>query len=51
MHLVQILLPVYDNEGKPLLHETFGSLREELAGRFGGLTAFTQSPRGDMDPA
>src|ERR1700748_3782319 len=44
MHLVQILLPVYDNDGEPLLHATFDSIREELAARFGGLTAFTQLP-------
>lgn len=44
MHLVQILLPVYDNEGDPLLHATYAAIREELVEKFGGLTAFTQSP-------
>lgn len=44
MYLVQILLPVYDNHGEPLLHATYDVIREELVQTFGGLTAFTQSP-------
>jgi hypothetical protein len=44
MHLVQILLPVYGNDGEPLLHSTYDQIREELVAKFGGLTAFTQSP-------
>jgi hypothetical protein len=44
MHLVQILLPVYGNDGKHLLRHTYDVIRDELLGRFGGLTAFTQSP-------
>ena len=43
MHLVQILLPVYGKAGT-LLHDTYGGIRDELVDRFGGLTAFTQSP-------
>ena len=44
MHLVQILLPLYDNEGRPFPPADYGSLRTELAARFGGLTAFTRAP-------
>jgi hypothetical protein len=44
MHLVQILLPLSGNDGEPLLHSTYDRIREELVGKFGGLTAFTQSP-------
>ena len=44
MNLVQILLPVYGNDGRPLLQDTYGAIRDELVARFGGLTAFTQSP-------
>ena len=44
MTLVQILLPVYGNDGRALLHDTYGAIRDELVARFGGLTAFTQSP-------
>ena len=44
MHLVQILLPLYDNAGAPLPRELFSRVREELTGAFGGLTAFTRAP-------
>jgi hypothetical protein len=44
VHLVQILLPLYDNAGAPLPRALFDWVREELAGRFGGLTAFTRAP-------
>jgi hypothetical protein len=44
MLLVQILLPVYGNDGQALLQETYGEIRDELVARFGGLTAFTESP-------
>jgi len=44
MHLVQILLPVYDNDGNAILHDTYHQIRDELVKEFGGLTAFTQSP-------
>jgi len=44
MHLVQILLPIYDNAGAPLPRALYDRVREELAGRFGGLTAFTRAP-------
>jgi len=42
--LVEILLPLLDNDGRPFGHETFAPVREELVDRFGGLTAFTRSP-------
>ena len=44
MHLIQILLPIHDNAGEPLLHATYDLIRNELVSKFGGLTAFTQSP-------
>src|SRR5437868_4297234 len=44
MHLVQILLPVYDNAGQALPHELFRRVREEMVERFGGLTAWTRAP-------
>ncbi len=44
MHLIQILLPLADNEGCPFGPEPFGAVRRELAERFGGLTAFTRAP-------
>ncbi|HKA44385.1 MAG TPA: hypothetical protein VKF40_20545 [Burkholderiales bacterium] len=44
MHLVQLLLPVYDNAGKPFPASYYAAVRDELAGRFGGLTAYTRAP-------
>lgn len=47
MHLVEILLPMNDNEGRPFDSEKFSAVRERLTERFGGLTAFTRSPAQD----
>jgi hypothetical protein len=44
MFLVQLLLPLYDNAGRPLPHELFAQLRKELTERYGGVTAFFRSP-------
>jgi hypothetical protein len=44
MHLVQILLPLYDNHDEPIPQLSFRRVSEELADRFGGLTAFTRAP-------
>jgi hypothetical protein len=44
MHLVEILLPLNDNEGRPFHSDKFSAVRERLTDRFGGLTAFTRSP-------
>jgi hypothetical protein len=44
LHLVEILLPLNDNEGRPFDPERFSALRDRLTERFGGLTAFTRSP-------
>ncbi len=44
MHLIQILLPLADNEGRSFPGELFAAVRRELADRFGGLTAFTRAP-------
>jgi hypothetical protein len=44
MHLVQVLLPLYDNDGVALAQDSFQAVRQELTGRFGGLTAYTRAP-------
>ena len=44
MHLVQILLPLYDNQQDPQPHDEFRRVRRELTERFGGLTAHTRAP-------
>ena len=44
MHLVEILLPLYDNDGAPQPAALFDAVRGELTERFGGLTAHTRAP-------
>lgn len=44
MHLIQILIPVFDNNGQRFDQSLFASVRTHLTERFGGLTAFVQSP-------
>ena len=44
MHLVQLLLPLADNDGRPFPAAHYAAVREELAGRFGGLTAYSRAP-------
>lgn len=44
MHLIQILLPLYDNEGRAFERARFDGVRNELAERFGGVTAFRRAP-------
>lgn len=44
MYLIEIFLPVADNENRKQPAELFTQVRQELVERFGGLTAFTRSP-------
>jgi hypothetical protein len=44
MHIVEILLPLFDNEGRRFGAAPYAKVHEELVERFGGLTAFTRSP-------
>ncbi|WP_145247766.1 hypothetical protein [Pseudomonas oryzihabitans] len=44
MYLIQLLLPLNDNDGKRLPGALFQEVREELVARFGGLTAFSRAP-------
>jgi hypothetical protein len=43
-HLVQILLPIYDNQGSNFASGVYAQIRSELTERFGGLTPYTRSP-------
>jgi hypothetical protein len=44
MHLIQILLPRWNNEGSCQPPELFAQVRQELVEHFGGLTAYTRAP-------
>lgn len=44
MHLIEIFLPLADNEGHRQPAALFDQVRQELTDQYGGLTAFTRSP-------
>jgi hypothetical protein len=44
VHLVQLLLPLRDNDGNPFPREAFVRVRAELTARYGGVTAYLRSP-------
>jgi hypothetical protein len=44
MHLIEILLPLSDNDGKSFAPDLHAKVRDELLAHFGGVTAFTRSP-------
>jgi hypothetical protein len=44
INLVEILLPVTDNEGRQHPRHLFALVERELTERFGGVTSFTRAP-------
>jgi hypothetical protein len=44
VHLFEILLPLYDNDGRRFGAGEFDRVSDELAERFGGVTAFRRAP-------
>jgi hypothetical protein len=44
MHLIQILLPVYDKAGARFPQGQYDQVAKELTERFGGLTAYVRAP-------
>ena len=44
MHLIEILMPLCDEEGKPFPAENYERLSQRLTERFGGVTSFARSP-------
>ena len=44
MFLVQLLLPLYDNDQQALPRSLFRTVSEELIERFGGLTTYSRAP-------
>jgi len=49
MHLIEIFLPLSDNEGKRFAAAAYAGVRKQLADKFGGLTAFSRSPEEGID--
>ena len=44
MHLIQILLPVRDNDGRPFGPHPFEEVAWTLSKKFGGITAYNRAP-------
>ena len=44
MYLIQILLPLRDNQQRPFARDEFDRVRRELTERFGGATFYARSP-------
>jgi hypothetical protein len=44
MYLIQLLLPLHDNQKQSFPVEHFNTVRTELTRRFGGVTAFVRAP-------
>jgi hypothetical protein len=44
VYLIQILLPLRDNQQRPFPRDEFERVRRELAERFGGVTFYARSP-------
>ena len=44
MHLIQLFLPLYDNDQQPLPKSLFSEVRDGLIHKFGGLTAHSRAP-------
>lgn len=44
MYQIQLLLPLYDNEGRAFARAEFARVTQELAEKFGGVTAHPLAP-------
>ncbi len=44
MQLIQILLPIYNNQNKVFPEEIFHRIRQELTDLFGGITTYSRAP-------
>ncbi len=44
MYLIQMLLPLFDNNKQPFSKTTYDDVRNELTEQFGGVTLYRHSP-------
>jgi hypothetical protein len=44
MHLVQVLLPMYDNDGQPFEKAHYLEVKTVFTEKFGGVTAYVTAP-------
>jgi hypothetical protein len=43
-HLIQLLLPLTDNDGRPFPDAVLEAVKKKLVDRFGGVTAYGRAP-------
>lgn len=48
MKLIQIFLPIADNQGKRFSKDLFDQIKNQLAKKYKGVTAYAQSPAEDL---
>jgi len=44
MHLVQVLIPIYDNDGQAFEQALYVNVKTVFTEKFGGVTAYVRSP-------
>jgi hypothetical protein len=44
MYSIQILLPLFDKEGKAFAQALYAQIRDVMTEKFGGITAYTRAP-------
>jgi hypothetical protein len=44
LHLIEIFLPVRNNEGRPFERQLFDHCQKEMTNKFGGATLFSRAP-------
>jgi hypothetical protein len=46
MHLIQIFLPLFDNQGNQFSADKFSEVRQSMVTRYGGVTIYKQAASG-----
>ena len=49
MHLIEIFIPLYDNDGRRFEQAFYSDVRATLFDKFGGITVFGRAPAQGMD--
>ena len=44
MHLIEILLPLFDDQKQPIAGDLYDRLAGQLTDKFGGVTSFSRAP-------
>ena len=44
MYVIELFLPLYDNQGRRFRDSLYEEVRRDLIEKFGGITAFTRAP-------